>query len=368
MSPHLATTKALITGGGSGGHVTPAIAVAQRLLSKGWDLVFVGSVSGLEERLLAPFDIRYRGIQSGKLRRYFSWQNLLDIGRVAAGLVQAIFIVATERPTVVFSKGGFVAFPVVVAAWLWRVPVVAHESDVSQGLANRLSGPFIKTLCTSFAGTGAGRFRGRLVHTGAPIRAELLTGDRTRGRQLLQAEGLTRDAKLLLVTGGSLGADALNAAVAAARPQLVKQGWFIAHVCGPGKAIAESQPGYVAYEYVGDGWADLLAAADLVVSRAGANTLFELLTLAKPNLLVPLPKSGSRGDQLENAAYAEAAGYSRVVAQHELTAQRLIEEIGELGNELAERQDRLAQFECADAVGKIVKELERVIDFDGLTE
>jgi UDP-N-acetylglucosamine--N-acetylmuramyl-(pentapeptide) pyrophosphoryl-undecaprenol N-acetylglucosamine transferase len=338
--------------------------VAQRLLSKGWDLVFVGSVSGLEERLLAPLSIRYRGIQSGKLRRYFSWQNLLDVGRVAAGLMQAIFIVAKERPAVVFSKGGFVAFPVVVAAWLWRVPVVAHESDVSQGLANRLSGPFIKTLCTSFAGTAAGRFRGRLVHTGAPIRAELLSGDRTRGRRVLEAAGLRRNAKLLLVTGGSLGADALNAAVVAACPQLVGEGWFIAHVCGPGKARAESLPGYVAYEYVSDGWADLLAAADLVVSRAGANTVFELLTLAKPNLLVPLPRSGSRGDQLENAAYAEAAGYSRVVTQQELTAQRLVQEIGKLSNELAQWQDRLAQFERVDAVEKIIEELERTLNID----
>ncbi len=368
MNAKLAKTKALLTGGGSGGHVTPAIAVAQRLLARGWDLVFVGSVTGLEERLLAPLDIRYRGIQSGKLRRYYSWQNLLDIGRVVAGLLQAVLIVAKERPAVVLSKGGFVAFPVVVAAWVWRIPVVAHESDATQGLANRLSGPFIKTLCTSFAGTEAGRFRGRLVHTGAPIRAELLNGDHARGRRALEAQGLTKDARLLLVTGGSLGADVLNAAVLAARAKLVTQGWFIAHVCGPGKATAESLPGYVAYEYVSDGWPDLLAAADLVVSRAGANTVFELLTLAKPNLLVPLPKNGSRGDQLDNAAYAQAAGYSRVVAQRELTADRLVQEIGELGNELVQWQDRLAQFERSDAVTKIVEELERVIDPDTLID
>ena len=349
--------RAVVTGGGSGGHVMPALAVARALTERGIDVLYVGSNSGLEESLVAPSGVRFRGISAGKLRRYFSWANVADVVRVAMGVLQALWILGRERPCVVFSKGGFVAFPVVFAAWVWRLPVVAHESDATQGLANRLSAPFVQTLCLGFPDTDVGRFRGRTVFTGAPVRPELLQGDRAAGRALLGAQP---DQLVLLVTGGSLGADAVNAVVLESLDALREHGWFVVHVAGQGKLRAADGPGYRAFEFVADGWADLLAAADVVVSRAGANTLIELLALGKPNLLVPLPLAGSRGDQLDNAEFAERAGYSRVLQQSDLDAERLVQELARLRADLPGVRSALADFQAPDAIGLIVDELTRL--------
>ena len=346
----------MVTGGGSGGHVTPALAVADYLRESGNDVVFVGSNSGLEEALVVPRGFRYLGISAGKLRRYFSFANLLDVFRVLLGIVQALWVVKRERPEVVFSKGGFVAFPVVFAAWLWRIPVVAHESDATQGLANRMSAPFVKTLCTGFPNTRPGRFKGRFIYTGAPVRAELTRGDAAAGRALVGASG---EQKVLLITGGSLGADALNACVVDARNELRTRDWFVVHICGENKQRAETSSHYRAYDYVDEGWADMLAAADVVVSRAGANTLFELLTLKKPNLLVPLPAAGSRGDQIDNADFAKLGGFSSVVPQSELDVERLIAEITALWADIEAVRTRLATFDAPDAVSAIADELFR---------
>lgn len=348
----------LVTGGGSGGHVTPAIAVGQALRADGLDVAFVGSNTGLEEALVQPTGLRYLGISAGKLRRYFSWQNFLDAFRVLLGVLHALLLIGRERPAVVFSKGGFVAFPVVLASWLWRVPVVAHESDATQGLANLLSAPFVKTLCAGFPDTKVrslfGAFKGRFAYTGAPVRAELLRGDAAAGRATL---GVTDDLRVLLVTGGSLGADALNAAVVDAVAELASHGWFVVHVYGAGKQHAENGPNYRAFEYVAEGWADLLAAADVVLSRAGANTVFELLALGKPNVLVPLPMAGSRGDQLDNAKYAQGGGYSRVLPQEQLDAARLIVEIETLWDNIDDVRAQLQKFTAPDAVAAIIAEI-----------
>jgi len=350
-------SKVMVTGGGSGGHVTPALAVAEYLRGLGCEIVFVGSNSGLEETLVAPKGFRYAGISAGKLRRYYSLANLVDGFRVVIGIGQALWLVGKERPAVLFSKGGFVAFPVVLAAWLWRIPVVAHESDATQGLANKLSAPFVKTLCTGFPDTSPGRFKGRFVYTGAPVRAELFHGDAQAGRALV---GARSGQNILLVTGGSLGADALNACVVAGLDELRKAGWFVLHVCGVGKQRGEPSDHYRAFDYVAEGWADMLAAADVVVSRAGANMVFELLALAKPNLLVPLPASGSRGDQLDNADYARRGGYSKVVPQAELDVARLVAEVNSLWGDIDAVRTQLSTFIAPDAVTAIADELIRV--------
>jgi UDP-N-acetylglucosamine--N-acetylmuramyl-(pentapeptide) pyrophosphoryl-undecaprenol N-acetylglucosamine transferase len=225
------------------------------------------------------------------------------------------------------------------------VPVVAHESDLTPGLANRLALPFVATLCVNFPDTHPPRFQGRVVHTGTPIRAALLAGDAGRGRAAL---GVAPGRPVLLVTGGSLGADRLNAVVREALPRLLER-YEVVHVCGPGKLGGDPHRGYHEFEYVTDGWGDLLAAADVVVSRAGANTLYELLTLRKPNVLVPLSRRASRGDQIENAEYARAAGLSVVVVEEALTADSLCEAVTRV---LADREAlaaRLAAFESPDA-------------------
>jgi len=345
----------LCTGGGTAGHVLPAIPIIQRARAAGAKVSFVGSRSGLEARLLADQPVTYHGIASGKLRRYLSLENLLDVVRVIAGIWQAFWLLGRLKPDVVFSKGGFVSFPVVFAAWLRRLPVVAHESDLTPGLANRLALPFLRTLCVTFPETRAPRLRGRLVVTGTPLRDALLEGDAVRGRELVQAEGRP----ILLVTGGSLGADMVNRAVRETLDALLER-FVVAHVCGPGKRTSREVAGYHQFEYVTDDWGDLLAAADLVVSRAGANTLFELLALHKPCLLIPLSPRVSRGDQVENADYARARGYCRVLPEDDLSGQTLLAAVQDTWRDRAELDRHLTGFNRPDAAGAILRELEAV--------
>lgn len=347
----------LVTGGGTGGHVIPAIPVMEALAREGHRVSFVGTTTGYEERLLSGLDVRFFGISSGKLRRYFSWENLRDVFRVLSGILQALFLVGRLRPDVVFSKGGFVAFPVVLAAWLWRVPVVGHESDFSPGLANRLSRPFMRTLCTSFPETRIPGFAGRVAHTGSPLRPEFLAGDPLRGRELF---GLPPDRPVLVVVGGSLGARALNRVVRDAVVPLTRR-YEVVHVCGPGNVVDIPQPGYHPFEFIREGWADLLAAATLVVSRAGANSLFELLSLGKLNLLVPLSAAASRGDQIENARYAEARGYSLVIDEPALRVETLIEGLSTLQRQADAYRERLASFVHKDAVAALLSEIRAVL-------
>jgi UDP-N-acetylglucosamine--N-acetylmuramyl-(pentapeptide) pyrophosphoryl-undecaprenol N-acetylglucosamine transferase len=349
-------THLLCTGGGTAGHVLPAVPVMQRALASGWRVTFVGSRSGLEQRLLGDLPVRYLGITTGKLRRYIAWENLVDAFRVGIGMCQALLLLWRLRPDVVFSKGGFVSFPVVFAAGCLRIPVLAHESDLSPGLANRLALPFVRTLAFTFPGSRVPGFRGRQVVAGSPLRPALRLGDAARGRAWL---GVTAQRPVLLVTGGSLGADRLNRAVIEALPRLLPQ-FTVVHVCGPGKRTDIDAPGYIALEFVRDEWGDVLAAADLVVSRAGANTLFELLALRKPALLVPLSARASRGDQLENAAWAVAAGYCQSQADDGLDGASLFAAVDAAWSARAALSAALASFKAPDAVAVLWSELERL--------
>lgn len=343
--------RLLVTGGGTAGHVVPALPVMQAFIDDGVQVDFVGSGSDFERQLVSGLAATYHGIAAGKLRRYFSLQNLLDAFKVLFGMLQALLLVGRLRPDVVFSKGGFVSFPVVFAAWCWRVPVVAHESDLTPGLANRLALPFVQSLCISFPATRPAKFAGQLIYTGTPVRPALLNGDPVSGRKLI---GLPEGRPLVVVTGGSLGADRLNEVVRAAAPELCQR-VAIVHVCGPGKVLPMQVAGYHAFEYVREAWGDLLAAADLVVSRAGANTLYELLCLGKPNLLVPLSRRASRGDQIENAAWAEAEGFSRVLAEEQLTPEVLVAAVDEILADAAVDSGKIARFAPPDSVNLIVR-------------
>ena len=311
----------LFTGGGSAGHVVPSLPLIAHFAAAGSRISYVGSQAGPERGLVTPLGVPFYAIRSGKLRRYWSWRNVADVWWILVGIVQAIVLVGRLRPSVVFSKGGYAAFPVVVAAWVWRIPIVAHESDLTPGLANRLSLPFVAAVCTTFAVTEFPVRNRPVIHTGTPLRAELMRGDADRGRTLL---GAPRDRPLVIVFGGSLGAEVLNQVVRDALDDLLEFATVV-HVCGPRRMDSSlaNRAGYRQFEYVGAEWGDMLAAADVVVSRAGANSLYELVALRKPHLLVPLPRSASRGDQISNAAYAQSRGWSRVVAEEDLDAARL---------------------------------------------
>lgn len=344
----------VFAGGGTAGHIIPALPVVEHCLALGYSASFVVGTAELERTLVSDAGATPIVLRTGKLRRYLSWENLTDIFRTVAAVFRCIGLIRRLKPKAVMSKGGYVALPVVVAAWLCRVPVLAHESDASSGLANRLSAPFVSTICTSFPHTTMPRFRGRLVHTGTPVRRALLDGDAERGRALLGLAGSQRP--LIVVTGGSLGADAVNELVRLAAPEL-GQRYDLFHVCGAGKAVELDVPGYASAEFVGDGWGDILAAADLVVSRAGANALFELIALRKLMLLIPLSAKASRGDQIENAAYATDHGLAASVAEEQLDVDALVREIDALWQNAESIRSRLALTEYPDAGQALTDEL-----------
>lgn len=349
------TTHIIFTGGGSSGHVTPNIALIQRCLAAGWRVSYIGSAKGIERALIAPLAIPYYTVTAGKLRRYFSWRTFLSPFKILWGILQAIVLCWRLRPDVIFSKGGFVAFPVVVGAWLNRIPVVAHESDFSPGLANRLSFPFARRICVTFAeGKKFFKASDKVITTGTPLRQELLQGDATRGRALCGFD----DKPVILVMGGGLGAASINQAVREALPVLLKR-YNLVHLCGQGKTDPQYNkiPGYQQFDYVSAELPDLFACAALVVSRAGANSLYELLALRKPHILIPLSKRASRGDQIHNAQYFSDQGMSLVIEEEALSVAGLLETLDQLEHERANIQEKLNHLELPDAVTTIYHEL-----------
>lgn len=319
--------KIILTGGGTAGHVTPNLALIPSLRELGYEIRYIGSYQGMERKLIENAGIPYDGISSGKLRRYFDLKNFSDPFRVIKGYGEALRLLKKYKPDVIFSKGGFVAVPVVLAAKLCRIPAIIHESDMTPGLANKLCIPSAKKVCCNFPETLAYLPEDKAVLTGSPIRAELLSGDRLSG---LQYSHLAADKPVILVIGGSLGSVAVNTAVRKLLPRLLPE-YQVVHICGKGN-LDESligSKGYVQYEYVDAPLKHLFAAADLVVSRAGANSICEILALRKPNILIPLSASASRGDQILNAASFEKQGFSTVLEEESVTDDSLYKAISD---------------------------------------
>ncbi len=320
--------KIVLTGGGTAGHVNPNIALLPYLQRDGFEVEYIGSYDGIEKKLIEPCGIPYTGISTGKLRRYFSLKNFTDPFRVIKGYREALSYLKKSKPDIVFSKGGFVSVPVVRAAGRLHIPCVIHEADFTPGLANKLCFRAAKKICCTFPETLKMLPGKKGVLTGIPIRAELLQGEASKGKALC---GFTDDKPVLMVIGGSLGAQAVNEAVRKALPLLLPQ-FNIVHLCGKGKTESsfENMDGYVQFEYISEELRDLFAMTDVVVSRAGANAISELLALKKPNLLIPLPSSGSRGDQLLNANSFKNRGYSEVMDQSEVTSATLTKAVFDL--------------------------------------
>ena len=313
--------KIVLTGGGTMGHVTPNLALIPHLKAAGYEIHYIGTEKGMEaDKLRALPGVVYHGVKTGKLRRYFSWQNFTDPFRVLAGAFQSARQMSRIRPDVVFSKGGFVAVPVVFGAWLHRIPVVCHESDLTPGLANKLCKPFARRIATTFPECAAA-LGPKAEAVGTPLRPELFRGSRAKGLSLLHFTG---EKPILLMMGGSSGAQAVNKALREALPRLT-QVFDVAHICGKGNldAALDGTPGYTQVEFLDAALPDALACADLVLSRAGSNALMEFQALAKPLLLVPYPKGASRGDQILNAQSLEKRGLCHVLLQENMTPDTL---------------------------------------------
>lgn len=313
--------KIVLTGGGTLGHVTPHMALIPHLKEAGYEIHYIGTEKGMEaDKIRAIPGITYHAVKTGKLRRYFDWKNFTDPFRVLAGMVQSAHLIGKIKPDVVFSKGGFVAVPVVFGGWIHRVPVLCHESDLTPGLANKLCKPFAKKIVTTFPEC-AQALGDKAEMVGTPLRPDLFSGSRAKGLSILHFDGAK---PILLMMGGSSGAQAVNKALREALPQLTAE-FDVAHLCGRGNldASLEGTPGYAQIEFLDAELPNVLACADLVLSRAGSNALMEFQALAKPLLLVPYPKGASRGDQILNAQSMEKRGLCHVLLQENMTADTL---------------------------------------------
>jgi len=354
-NPEPKKKRIILTGGGSAGHVTPNLALIPKLHERGFEIHYVGRKSGIEKDLLNKTEVPYYGINAGKLRRYFDLRNISDIFFVGAGFVESLILVGKLRPQVVFSKGGFVSCPLVWAAWLNQVAVIIHESDLTPGLANKLSAPFAKRICYSFPETRSVLPTERGVLTGIPIRESLLHGNAERGREYC---GFSDPKPVVLVLGGSQGAETINRNVRAGLDRILGD-FNLCHICGAGgiEESLESRTGYKQYEYVDDELPDLLAMADVVVTRAGATTIFELLALRKPNLLIPLTLGQSRGDQIMNARSFEQRGFSKVLMEDDLNVESLMAAVKMVYVDQHSMILAMEASESANGTGRVVDEI-----------
>lgn len=350
--------RIILTGGGTAGHVTPNIALLPRLKELGYDIQYIGSYTGIEKELIEPFGIPYHGISSGKLRRYFSVQNFTDPFRVLKGFREAHKLIRQLKPDVIFSKGGFVSVPVVLAGKRCKVPVIIHESDMTPGLANKIAIPTAAKVCCNFPETLKSLPKGKAVLTGSPIRQELLSGNKIAAMDMCH---FTSDKPVILVIGGSLGAVAVNNAVREALPELLKD-FQIIHLCGKGKMdeSLKDVEGYCQFEYIKTELRNLFALADIVISRAGANAICELLALHKPNLLIPLSANASRGDQILNARSFERQGFSLVLEEEQLTKETLLNAVKTLYENRTTFINSMKNSGQQDSIGTIIKLIEEV--------
>ena len=344
--------KIILTGGGTAGHVTPNIALLPGLREADFDITYIGSYNGIEKQLLKEQKIPYYGISSGKLRRYFDIKNFSDPLKVIKGFGQSIRLMRKLKPDIVFSKGGFVSVPVILAAKFCHVPSIIHESDLTPGLANKLAIPNAAKVCCNFPETLKYLPEEKAVLTGSPIRSELLTGNKENARRLC---GFTKEKPVLFIVGGSSGSKFINDTIRGLLPELLKT-YQVIHMCGKGniEAALDRTAGYKQFEYIGKELNDIFALADLVISRAGANSICELLALHKPNILIPLSANASRGDQILNAQSFEKQGFSVVIEEEIITPDKLLNIIHETYKNKDRYEAAMQQSSTLNSVEKII--------------
>ena len=349
--------KIVMTGGGTAGHVTPNIALIPKLRELGYEIDYIGSKEGIEKKLISDLGIPYYGVSTGKFRRYFDPKNFSDPFRVLKGCHEAKKLLKELKPNVIFSKGGFVSVPVVRAAAGLKIPVIIHESDLTPGLANKLCIPVATKICCNFPETLKYLPEKKSVLTGSPIREELTMGNKDAAYKLC---GFDKNRPVIMVMGGSQGASAINKVVRDALPRLLEK-FNVIHICGQEKMdnMLLTTPGYKQFDYVKSELKDLFAITDLVVSRAGANAICELLALRIPNVLIPLPLAASRGDQLLNAASFESQGYSIVLQEENLDEDSLMNALHELyenKDTYIKKMEESSQYNAINSIIKLIEE------------
>ncbi|KQX64725.1 undecaprenyldiphospho-muramoylpentapeptide beta-N-acetylglucosaminyltransferase [Paenibacillus sp. Root444D2] len=346
----------VFTGGGSAGHVTPNIALMHKLAQLGWEIKYIGSATGIEKDIIEREGVPFYSISSGKLRRYFDLKNFKDPFKVMKGVYESYRLLRRLKPAIVFSKGGFVSVPVVLASRMNKIPVIIHESDITPGLANKISIPFATKVCVTFPESLQHVQRDKAELTGLPIREHILSGKASRAYQLCDFHS---QKPVILVMGGSLGSQVINQAVRGNLEQLLAQ-FQIVHLCGKGNIASElaNTRGYKQFEYLNEELPDILAMTELVISRAGATSIYEFLVMEKPMLLIPLSLQASRGDQILNAESFQKAGYADVIQEEALTADTLVERVEALHTNREAYKAAMQSRKESDAVASIVKLIE----------
>ena len=345
--------KIVLTGGGTAGHVTPNIALLPKLKELNYEIYYIGSYTGMEKQLIEEQNIPYYGISSGKLRRYFDIKNFSDPFKVVKGFTQAVSLLRKLKPNVVFSKGGFVSVPVILAARFLHIPAVIHESDFTPGLANKIAIPAATKVCCNFPETLSYLPKEKGILTGSPIRKELLTGNPLAALDLCN---FTKEKPVILSVGGSSGSKVMNDALRTILPKLLKD-YQIIHLCGKGNLddTLTDTKGYAQFEYAKSELRDMFALADIVISRAGANAIFELLALRKPNILIPLSANASRGDQILNANSFKKQGFSYVLEEENLNSETLLSAIADARQNKQTYIDAMAKSTQFDSIETIVR-------------
>lgn len=325
----------VFTGGGTGGHIFPGLAVAEVLkASTDYEIVWIGSKNGIDKSIVESENLKFIGIPAGKLRRYFSILNFIDVFKIFGGFIKSLCILLKLKPVFVFSKGGFVSVPPVIAARILKIPVITHECDFSPGLATKINAQFAKNVLVSYPETipfFKHMIQKKTICTGNPVRLKFYNADSEKGKEFIHYQS---DKPILLILGGSLGSKQINGLVENSIEFLTEH-FFVVHQTGEKNLeqieaitlkLSQSSKGnrenYKAYPFITGEMPDILAAATLVISRAGANTVWEAAAAGKPMILIPLEKGSSRGDQVENAAFFKKAGAAEVLCGNNINTEQ----------------------------------------------
>lgn len=340
----------VLTGGGTGGHVIPHLAILEDLKKEFDNIIYIGSIDGIEKDIISKEkSIKYYPIPTVKFIRKLTLKNLSIPFKLLNSISKAKKILKDTKPNIIFSKGGFVSVPVVIAAKKLNIPIISHESDLSMGLANKIIYKYCNKMCTTFEKTA--KNRKKCIYTGSPIRKSLFEGKISEAQKLTNFK--TQKPTILFV-GGSTGAKTLNEIIYKTLPILTKK-YNLIHIVGKGKKRQNiSYDDYVQLEFVNN-IENIFAVTDIVVSRAGSNAIYEFLSLKKPMLLIPLPKTQSRGDQIENANYFKQLNIATVLEQEKLTTNSLVLEIENLFKNKDKFINNMKNLKTKDGNKKIVE-------------